>query len=76
MQLPRLLFLLSLTCAFARAESVPATDAGKLATIPAQMQKFVDDRTVSGVVTLVATKDRVANHSRNFSTNESFARSG
>lgn len=57
--LPRLLLLLPFACTFARAESVPASDAGKLAAIPAQMQKFVDDRTVSGVVTLVATKDRV-----------------
>jgi CubicO group peptidase (beta-lactamase class C family) len=56
--LPRLLLLLSFACTFARAESIPV-DADKLGTIPAQMQKFVDDRTVSGVVTLVATKERV-----------------
>src|SRR5688572_4764581 len=57
--LPRLLLVLPLALTFSRAESVPASDSSKLAAIPAQMQKFVDDRTVSGVVTLVATKDRV-----------------
>lgn len=57
--LPRLLLVLPFALTFARAESAPATDSAKLATIPSQMQKFVDDSTVSGVLTLVATKDRV-----------------
>lgn len=57
--LPRLLLVLPFALTFTRAESVPATDAAKLSTIPAQMQKFVDDSTVSGVVALVANKDRV-----------------
>lgn len=57
--LPRLLLVLPFALTFTRAESVPATDAAKLSTLPAQMQKFVDDSTVSGAVALVATKDRV-----------------
>jgi CubicO group peptidase (beta-lactamase class C family) len=56
--LPRLLLLLPLACTIAHAESIPS-DAAKLGTIPGLMQKFVDDHTVSGVVTLVATKDQV-----------------
>jgi len=51
--LPRLLCLFTFTCAMVRA------DSDQLASLPGQMQKFVDDRTVSGVVALVATKDRV-----------------
>jgi CubicO group peptidase (beta-lactamase class C family) len=59
MRFSRPFLLLPFACAFVRAESLPVLNAGKLESIPAQMQKFVDDRTVSGVVTLVATRDRV-----------------
>jgi CubicO group peptidase (beta-lactamase class C family) len=58
MRFSRPFVLLLFACAFVRAESLPVPAADKLESIPAKMQKFVDDRTVSGVVTLVATKDR------------------
>lgn len=54
LRLPCLLAALLLPAAF-----VSAQDASKLAAITPQMQAFVDQGEISGIVTLVATKDRV-----------------
>src|SRR6478736_2005407 len=43
----------------ARAEK-PRFDEGRLAEIPQRMEQFVKEGQISGAVTLVATKDRVA----------------
>ena len=37
----------------------PALDAARLAEIPKQLQRFVDDGTIAGAVTLVARHDKV-----------------
>jgi CubicO group peptidase (beta-lactamase class C family) len=60
MNAPRLLRLPCLLAAFLLpAALASAQDAGKLAAITPQMQAFVDQGEISGIVTLVATKDRV-----------------
>lgn len=63
MQKPPFALLVLLSFAFWNEASLlrgePMPDSAKLAGIPGQMQKFVDDGIVSGVVTLVSTKDRV-----------------
>jgi len=54
-------FLLVLGVAASAASNLPSPvfDAAKLGEIPRRMQEFVDKGEISGVVTLVATKDRV-----------------
>jgi CubicO group peptidase (beta-lactamase class C family) len=60
MNAPRLFRLPCLLAAFLLpAALASAQDAGKLAAITPQMQAFVDQGEISGIVTLVATKDRV-----------------
>ena len=42
-----------------QAAPAPQFDGQKLAAIPAGMQRLIDDKTIAGAVTLVATRERV-----------------
>jgi CubicO group peptidase (beta-lactamase class C family) len=49
-----------LTTAHSGATSpAPASEADRLAAVPQAMQRFVDDQTIAGAVTLVARHDRI-----------------
>lgn len=52
-------FVAVLTIVGLGASSSVAAEGGKFAGIPAAMQTFIDQQEVAGVVTLVATKDKV-----------------
>jgi CubicO group peptidase (beta-lactamase class C family) len=55
-----LVLLVAARCACAAPNpEAPALDAARLAEIPKQLQRFVDDGTIAGAVTLVARHDKV-----------------
>jgi hypothetical protein len=56
---PVLASVLVVLFAFPVAADQPRFDEGRLAQIPQRMEQFVKEGQISGVVTLVATKDRV-----------------